>query len=82
MASDREKLLAEVLSLPAEDRAAVAAVLLLSLEDEPDDDQESVEAAWAEEIRRRLQELGAGTAETLSAEQARELIASDAAQDR
>ncbi|MHB8873261.1 MAG: addiction module protein [Myxococcaceae bacterium] len=75
MAPERESLLSEVLRLPSKDRAAIAAALLRSLDEE--DEQRSVEEAWAEEIRRRLAELDAGTAETVSVAEARRLITAD-----
>jgi putative addiction module component (TIGR02574 family) len=49
MTTNAQKLLADALTLPPNDRAELAAGLLASLDEmEPD-----VEAAWAEEIRRR-----------------------------
>ncbi len=49
MTTNAQKLLADALTLPPNDRAELAAELLASLDEmEPD-----VEAAWAEEIRRR-----------------------------
>ncbi len=59
------------------DRAAIAAALLRSLDEGPDDEPEAVEAAWAEEIRLRVQALDAGTAKTLSPEAARRSITAD-----
>ena len=54
-----DKLLDEVLQLPAEDRALLAFRLAESLHGEPEPD---VESAWAEEISRRIQRLRDGTA--------------------
>jgi putative addiction module component (TIGR02574 family) len=54
----RLDLLQEALRLPAEARAALAAELIDSLEDVKP--EEGAEAAWAEEIRRRLTEVDAG----------------------
>lgn len=78
MASDRRVLLAEVLQLPPEDRAAIAGELIRSLEDEPEEDQAAVDTAWAEEIARRVQELDSGRAKTLSRDEALRFITSDA----
>ena len=50
----------QALSLSLEERAALAHDLLLSLEDEPFDAPEEVDAAWAEEIRRRAADVRAG----------------------
>jgi putative addiction module component (TIGR02574 family) len=58
-----DALAAELLRLPAADRARLAEVLLASLD--PDDDAEGaadVEAAWAAEAERRLAELRSGAA--------------------
>lgn len=55
----RDTVLAEALQLPPEERADVAKMLIASL-DEPDD--EGVEAAWLEEVERRLQDVDRGTA--------------------
>lgn len=50
--------------LPAEDRARLAEDLLSSLQEDADP---VVEAAWDTEIRRRLDEVEAGTAELIPA---------------
>ncbi|AUX47596.1 hypothetical protein SOCE26_091180 [Sorangium cellulosum] len=57
--SDVENVLVAALRLSAEDRAAVAAALIQSL-DEPEQTTEEVEAAWAEEIQQRLADVDAG----------------------
>lgn len=51
-------------SLPAEDRARLAENLLSSLQGDADP---SIEAAWDAEIRRRLDEVDAGTAKLMPA---------------
>jgi putative addiction module component (TIGR02574 family) len=56
-------------SLPAEDRARLAEELLSSLQTEENEAPE-IEAAWDEEIRRRLDEIDAGTAKLIPAAQA------------
>jgi putative addiction module component (TIGR02574 family) len=56
----RDALLQEVLKLPQRDRADVAAELLASLDDEPAEDPEEVERAWAAEIERRARRVLAG----------------------
>jgi putative addiction module component (TIGR02574 family) len=55
--------LAEALRLPAAARAALAAELIRSLDD--DEPAPEVEAAWGDEIRRRLAEIDAGRADTV-----------------
>ena len=57
--ADRARVLEDALTLPVEDRARVAHELLRSLE--PDDGD--VTAAWTDEIRRRIDEIEAGTAQ-------------------
>jgi putative addiction module component (TIGR02574 family) len=56
----RDALLQEVLKLPQRDRADVAAELLASLDDEPAEDPEEVERAWAAEIEWRARRVLAG----------------------
>lgn len=48
--------------LSEEDRAALAGLLIESLESEADP---NLDEAWAEEIRRRLAELDSGVVETI-----------------
>ena len=55
--------LAEILRLPAEERARLALELIRSLDGEPEAD---ASAAWNAEIERRGAEVVAGTAETMS----------------
>jgi putative addiction module component (TIGR02574 family) len=69
MARNLEELFREAAELPEKDRATLAALLIESLEGEPDAD---VERAWAEEIERRLKQLAAGEVETIPWEQVRE----------
>jgi putative addiction module component (TIGR02574 family) len=53
---DTQQLLAEVLNLPAHDRAEVAARILNSLEDIQDD----VDEEWARELERRSAAVDSG----------------------
>jgi putative addiction module component (TIGR02574 family) len=55
-----EKILAEALTLDTRERADVAAKLLASLDSEP---EEEVEAAWAAEVARRIEEIETGRVE-------------------
>ena len=62
MATPSERILREALLLDVEERAEVAEVLLASLESEVDF---GVEAAWDQEIERRIREMDAGAAEMI-----------------
>jgi putative addiction module component (TIGR02574 family) len=57
------ELFKQVLDLDEKDRAALAGLLLSSLDPAPD---EGREAAWQAEIVRRAAELDAGSVETIS----------------
>ena len=57
MTSRAQALLREALSLPAEERADVAAELIASLDQAPPEDRADVEAAWAHEIERRARRV-------------------------
>jgi len=61
----------EALKLSPEARAALAASLLESLDEEVD---EGVEAAWAAEIAKRIQELGSGAVTPVPWAEARRMI--------
>jgi putative addiction module component (TIGR02574 family) len=71
MTPDPGKLLEEALKLSPEARAALAASLLESLDEEVD---EGVEAAWAEEIAKRIQELDSGAVTAIPWSEARRRI--------
>ena len=58
MSRKLEELIDEAISLPDDDRAMLAGLLLESLEAEPD---EGVDEAWAAEERKRWGEIQAGT---------------------
>jgi putative addiction module component (TIGR02574 family) len=61
----------EAAELSDQDRAALAGLLIESLEGEPDP---GVEAAWAAEVERRVAELDAGTVESIPWEQVRQRL--------
>ena len=61
-------MLAEILQLPAEDRAKLALELLRSLDGEP---ESGVAEAWDAEIERRGAEVDAGTADTMTLDEYR-----------
>lgn len=73
MKPDPAKLLTEALKLSPEERAALAASLLDSLEESVDED---VEAAWAAEIARarRVRELESGAVTPVPWAEARRMI--------
>lgn len=75
---DPKQLLAEALQLPPEERAALAGELIQSLDPEVNDD---AEAAWSVEIRRRLERLDAGLANTVPWAEARRRILAAARRD-
>lgn len=62
MTKSREELYREALQLDESERAALAGMLLESLDA---GFEEGVEAAWLVEIERRVAELDAGTVETI-----------------
>jgi putative addiction module component (TIGR02574 family) len=64
-----QELEAEVLKLPSPERAQLAHRLIVSLDEDDDEDPAEIERAWEEEIRRRIAELEAGTAELIPAEE-------------
>lgn len=61
----------EASELSEEDRAALAGLLIESLEGEPDPD---VESAWAAEIEKRVAELDAGTVKSIPWEAVRQRL--------
>ena len=71
MSPKAEKILEEALELPDSARADLAAALLESLDQDVDED---VEAAWSEEIARRIQEVESGAVKPIPWEEARKMI--------
>ena len=61
----------EASELSEADRAALAGLLIESLEAEPDPD---VDAAWATEIEKRVAELDAGTVKSIPWEEVRQRL--------
>jgi putative addiction module component (TIGR02574 family) len=62
MKREAAEILKAALALPTEDRAALAGSLLESLDTEVDED---VEAAWGNEVNRRVTELDRGAVQTI-----------------
>ena len=73
MSPDVSELLKKALALPPEARAALAGSLSESLDDEPCD--EGVEAAWNEEIKRRIEEIDSGKVQMIPYEEVRRRLA-------
>lgn len=71
MSTEAHKLFENAMSLPAEDRADLAARLIESLDTASDEDATS---AWDEEIARRLAELDSGKTRTIPWSDARQVI--------
>ena len=71
MTPDPSKLLEEALKLSPEARAALASSLLESLDEAVD---EGAEAAWAEEIGKRIRELDSGAVTAVPWSEARRMI--------
>jgi len=69
-----QELLDNAMRLPDEQRAALAAALIESLDKGVDED---AEAAWASEIARRLREVENGDVKTIPWPQARQMIVAD-----
>jgi putative addiction module component (TIGR02574 family) len=75
MTHDATELLKRALTLSAKERAELAGSLLESL-DGAHDDPEAVEAAWNEEIARRIADLDSGKAKTIPWQEVRHRISS------
>jgi putative addiction module component (TIGR02574 family) len=61
------ELLEKALALSTQDRGILIDRLIASLDDEPAD--EGVEAAWDEEIKRRVEDIRSGRVKTIPGEQ-------------
>jgi putative addiction module component (TIGR02574 family) len=78
MASDPRRLLAEALKLPVELRAELAGQLLRSLDEDNDDaSTEEIEASWAAEVQRRIEDLDSGRVKPVPWDEALRRIESD-----
>ena len=71
MSTRADTILDTALELPSRERAWLASELIASLDEEKDSD---VEAAWADEIERRISEVESGEAHTSSWEEAQARI--------
>jgi putative addiction module component (TIGR02574 family) len=73
MTPEVSELLKKALALSPEARAALAGSLLESLDEESA--EEGVEAAWEEEIKRRLEEIDSGKVQMIPYEEVRRRLA-------
>ena len=73
MTEEAADVLKKALALPPEARAAIAGSLLESLDENPPDP--AIEAAWSEEIARRIEELDSGKVKPIAWAEARRQIA-------
>jgi putative addiction module component (TIGR02574 family) len=73
MSPELSELLKKALALPAEARAALAGSLLESLDEDTAD--HNVEAAWDEEIKRRISEIESGKVQMVPYEEVRRRLA-------
>ena len=73
MSEDVAELLKRALALSPEARAALAGSLLESLDEEPG--EEGAEAAWKEEIKRRIEEIDSGKVEMIPYQEVRRRLA-------
>jgi len=69
MMQEAQELLKKALALPDKERADLAGSLIDSLDDTVD---ENAEAAWQEEIVRRLEEVRSGKVKTISWDEVRQ----------
>jgi putative addiction module component (TIGR02574 family) len=71
MSNAMQQLLDSALALPEKERAELASVLIRSLEvTEPDpNEQAEIDAAWAKEIRRRVEAYQAGKVRLIDADE-------------
>jgi len=77
------EIIASALKLPLAEREQILEALRESLIDEtidhgPEESADEVEAAWGEEIARRISDIDSGRVKTIPAEQAERMIRGDA----
>jgi putative addiction module component (TIGR02574 family) len=74
-----EKLMAEALALPADERTRLTHELLLSLDRESTESAEQSTAAWTAELRTRLQDVREGKVELIDLDDVDEYVAREIA---
>jgi len=77
------EIIASALQLPVADRGQIVDALTDSLIDEsidhgPEEPADEVEAAWSDEIARRIADIDSGRVKTISSEEAWKIINGDA----
>jgi len=72
MTSQVSEILEKALTLSAQERGLLIDRLVESLDDEPA--EEGIEAAWGEEIKRRVDDVRSGRAETVPIERIKERL--------
>ena len=70
MKASLDKVATDALQLPTQDRAALAQVLLQSLDDQAAEDPAEVRRAWEAEVERRVEDILSGRVEEIPAEEA------------
>ena len=74
-----QKLLADALQLPSEDRGELISLLIESLDDGSD---ANAETAWSDELARRLKQIDDGQVEMIDWSEARQIIRGQDGTDR
>ena len=79
----RHEIIASALQLPLAERKRIVEVLQESLIDEtidhgPEEPADEVEAAWSDEIARRIADIDSGRVKTIPADEAEKMIRGDA----
>jgi len=69
LSSEAEKLMPEIKALTIEDRLRIAGQLLADDPDSTSDSPEEIEAAWKDEICRRVEEIKSGKVAGIPAEE-------------
>jgi putative addiction module component (TIGR02574 family) len=69
MKATLEKVAEDALSLPARDRAVLTRILIEALDTEPAEEAAEVEAAWQDEVEKRVNEVASGRVKTIPAQQ-------------
>ena len=80
-----EQIISSPMALPAEQRAAIISALQDTIVSDtfdhgPAEAQDEVEAAWAAEIKQRVEDIRSGKVQTISSEEAWKLIDGDTPQ--
>jgi putative addiction module component (TIGR02574 family) len=69
LSEDIQKLVPVIDALSRQERARLACYLIDSLDDDVEDDPAEIRAAWAKEIRRRVEEIKSGKVEGIPADE-------------